>query len=84
MGTRIIVKCYSQAIPGDAINRREEMANIICRYKWGRVFDSTQDRLQSSGQYAYGGNRCFFLVDNGPPESQDVSLSMYKWDGKQL
>ncbi|EQL02413.1 hypothetical protein OCS_01885 [Ophiocordyceps sinensis CO18] len=60
------------------------MANIICRYKWGRVFDSTQDRLQSSGQYAYDGNRCFFLVDNGPPESQDVSLSMYKWDGKQF
>lgn len=81
MGTRIVVKCRSQQIPGDSKLRLETMANLVCQHVWQRDFDDTQDRIRSSGQYDCEGVRCFFLVDNGPPESLDISMSMYKWDG---
>lgn len=83
MSTRIVVKCYSQAIPGEPLKRRDEMANMICRYRFGRDFDAAQDHLQSSGQYAYDNNRCFFLVDSGRGD-EEPAVSMYKWDGKEL
>ncbi|PFH59940.1 hypothetical protein XA68_11679 [Ophiocordyceps unilateralis] len=68
MGTRLVVKCYSQAIPGDAIKRQDEM---ICRYEWGRVFDGSQDRPTM----ATAASSCWTM---GLPESQDVSVIMNK------
>ncbi|RCI14125.1 hypothetical protein L249_8270 [Ophiocordyceps polyrhachis-furcata BCC 54312] len=84
MGTRILVTCFSQTIPGEGKHRLELMADMICRFKWGRPFDSSQDRLESMGQYVYNNNRCHFLVDNGPADSKDVSITRYKWDGKEF
>ncbi|KAK3296507.1 uncharacterized protein B0H64DRAFT_442816 [Chaetomium fimeti] len=60
------------------------MANIICQHKWHRPFDQDQDRLRSVGQYHYDGNRVYILVDNGPPNSQDVSTFIYRWDGERF
>ncbi|KAH8763818.1 hypothetical protein F5883DRAFT_676636 [Diaporthe sp. PMI_573] len=61
MGTRILVQCYSQAIPGEPNQRSDTMANIICQHKWQRDFDKGQDRLRSTGQYAYDNLRCIFI-----------------------
>lgn len=60
------------------------MANIICQHIWHRPFDEAQDRLRSSGQYRYDKNRVYILVDNGPTNSQDVSTTIYKWNGERL
>ncbi len=84
MGTRILVQCYSQAIPGPPDQRSDAMINIICRHKWHRDFDKSQDRVRSTGQYAYDNNRCIFVLDNGPPDSHNVAVSMYSWDGGKL
>ncbi|KAJ2896969.1 hypothetical protein MKZ38_005068 [Zalerion maritima] len=84
MATRILVQCHSQDIPGEPNERRTIMANIICQHKWHRAFDKGQDRLQSLGQFCYDQNRVYILLDNGPPNSQDVSTSIYKWNGEQL
>lgn len=46
--------------------------------------DETRDRLRSSGQYLYDNSRVDILVDNGPPDSKDVSTSLYRWDGERL
>jgi len=84
MGTRIVVLCYSQAIPGMPDQRSATMANIICQNTWRRDFDKSQDRIRSTGPCVYDDNRCIFVVDNGPLNSQEISVSMYTWDGGKL
>ncbi|ROT38488.1 hypothetical protein SODALDRAFT_333081 [Sodiomyces alkalinus F11] len=84
MGTRIVIKCRSQNIPGDPNLRPQTMANMVCRRIWNRDFDDTQDRVQSRGIFFHDGTRCFFLVDSGPPDSKEVHTSMYNWDGSCL
>ena len=84
MGTRIVVRCKSQQIPGDPKLRPQTIANIVCQRIWHRKLDNTQDRIQSRGRFDCDGVRCFFLLDNGPPDSQEVKTSMYNWDGSCL
>ncbi|KAL1860746.1 hypothetical protein VTK73DRAFT_7191 [Phialemonium thermophilum] len=84
MGSRIVVKYKSDKVPGDPKMRLQTLANIVCQRIWQREFDETQDRVHSSGQYDYDGVRCYLLLDNGPPRSQEVRVSMYSWDGSSL
>ncbi|EPE02384.1 hypothetical protein F503_03969 [Ophiostoma piceae UAMH 11346] len=84
MATRILVQCRSQTIPGEPENRRATMANVICNFKWKRLFDKDQDRIRSYGQFRYGNDRVYVLIDNGELDSQDISTSVYRWDGKEL
>ncbi|OAA60962.1 hypothetical protein SPI_04986 [Niveomyces insectorum RCEF 264] len=84
MAKRILVQCRSHDIPGEPDERRTTMANIVCEHTWNRPFDKDQDRVQSSGQYRYDQNRVYFLIDNGPLDSRDVSTSVYRWNGKEL
>lgn len=72
MGTRTVIKCKSQRIPRDSNLWPQTIANILCQRLWHRDFDHAQDRLQSLGRFDCDGVRCFFLVDNGPPESQQL------------
>ncbi|KAM4058126.1 hypothetical protein HRG_014505 [Hirsutella rhossiliensis] len=84
MASRIVVKCYSQRIPGEPRYRDKEIAKIICKHEWGRNQDDRYDTFHSSGQFAVDGNRCYFLLDTGPTHSQDVKVQVYRWDGNQL
>lgn len=84
MATRLIIQCFPQTIPGKPSQWADIMADIICQHKWQRDFDKSQDRLRSTGQYAYDNLRCIFVLDNGPPDSEDISVSMYTWDGGKL
>lgn len=84
MASRILVKCSSELIPGNPVYRDKEMAKIICMHEWGRDFDEHSDTLSSLGQYAVDGIRCYFLLDNGPAESKDPKITVYRWDGNRL
>ncbi len=84
MGTRVLVQCRSQDMPGEPAERLTQLANKLCQHQWQRPFDNSQDRLQSTGQYLYDGNRIHVLLDNGPLDSAEPSLSVYRWDGQDL
>lgn len=84
MGTRIIVRCKSQPVPGQRELRSQTIANLVCQHVWHRDFGNIQDGVQSRGQFDRDGDRCYFLVDVGPPDSENNKISMYNWDGSCL
>lgn len=84
MASRILVKCTSELIPGNPVQRDTEMANIICMHEWDRDFDGHSDTLSSLGQYAVDRVRCYFLLDSGQVEYKDPRITVYSWDGNQL
>ncbi|KJZ69866.1 hypothetical protein HIM_10740 [Hirsutella minnesotensis 3608] len=84
MATRILVKCSSDTIPGEAIDRRTTIANIVCKHHFGRNFDGNTDGLHSAGQYNFDDRQCYFLIDVGPRGSQNPGIINYVWNGETL
>lgn len=84
VATRIVVKSQSQLIPGEPIERRQIMANLICNHEWNRDFDNNQDHFTSLGLYDADDTKCYFLLDNGVGEGQAPELRVYRWDGNRL
>lgn len=84
MATRILVKCLSDVIPGEAIDRRTTIANIVCQHRFRRDYDNSTDGLHSAGQYMLDHRRCYFLVDIGPRGSKDPGIHSNTWNGEAL
>ncbi len=84
MATRILVKCSSETIPGEAIDRRTTIANIACQHRFGRDFDKNNDGLHSAGHYTLNQCQCHFLIDIGPRGSQHPEVYYYRWNGEAL
>lgn len=85
---RILVQTKTHLVPGTGRVFAERcllMKNLICQQHWNRNFDPKQDRLRTQGtNFAYEGRRCYFLVDHGRSESDDIPVVWYKWNGKDL
>lgn len=84
MAERILITCKSQDVPGANEDKVTLLTNQACQIVWNRDFDKTLgDRLTMEGEFSYG-VRCFILVDNGPVDSIDCTISFFRWNGKNL
>lgn len=84
MAARILITCKSQDVPGANEDKVTLLTNQACQIVWKRDFDKTRgDRLTMEGEFSYG-VRCFILVDNGPVDSIDYTISFFRWNGKKL
>ncbi|KAI1405167.1 hypothetical protein F4819DRAFT_445073 [Hypoxylon fuscum] len=80
---RILVQTKTHLVPGDEYSERcKNMKNLICQHYWDRDFDYNRDRFYAyRADFAYEGRRCYFLLDHGHSDTDDVPLLWYKWTG---
>lgn len=82
---RILVQTKTHLVQGNDYNERcKRMRNIICRHFWERDFDPNQERSYARADFGYPNRRCFFLVDHGQSNVDDVPIRWYKWTGISL
>lgn len=84
MATRILITCKSHKVPGANKDKPTLLTNQACQIVCARDFNETLgDRLTIEGEFSYG-VRCSLLVDNGPVDSTDYTISFFRWDGEKL
>jgi len=82
---RILVQTKTHLVYGNDYNDRcKRMRNIICRHLWKRDFDPDQERSYARADFGYPNRRCFFLVDHGQSDTDDVPIRWYAWTGTFL
>ncbi len=62
------------------------MKDTICQHQWNRDFDPNHDRWNTPyrADFGYYNRSCYFLLDHGQSDTDDVPIVWYEWTGQSL
>lgn len=78
---RILVRATTDLLPGnDEFEKWEFNQDCICQKHWQCAFTGPELRFATLED----GPTSFFVVDHGDPQSADVPILCYTWNGNDL